>query len=74
MNWPVSTASDWESVRPLDIGRGVLGQQLEALRLISGALVEGVPFVMTVFTPLSIAAQMVQSRDAMLVDGLRLCQ
>ena len=66
MNRPVSTASDWESVRPLDIGRGVLGQQLEALRLISGALVEGVPFVMTVFTPLSIAAQMVQSRDAML--------
>ena len=65
-DWPVREASDWETLRPLDIREGVLGEQLEALGLIAEGLDGQVPFLMTVFTPLSVAGQLAGSEDAML--------
>ena len=65
LDWPVKSARDWETIRPLDITRGVLGEQLEALGLIAKKLNEEVPFIMTVFTPLSIAGRLAGSDDAM---------
>ena len=66
MDWPIKSASDWETIRPLDPHRGVLSEQLDALQMIAKGLDGGTPFVMTVFTPLSIAAQLAGSEIAMI--------
>ena len=50
---PVQTAVDWELLQPLDPARGMLATQIEALQLINQALGEEVPFIATVFSPLS---------------------
>ena len=63
-SWPVSEPGDWTRLEVLDPSAGVLGEQLEALRLIAKGLDGQVPFLMTVFTPLSIAARLVPSEDA----------
>ena len=65
IDWPVREAADWEAIEPLDVHAGVLGEQLEALRLIAKGLDGQVPFLMTVFTPLSVAGQLAGSEDAM---------
>ena len=66
VSWPVSEPGDWTRLPVLDPHAGVLGEQLEALRLIGDGLEGEVPFLMTVFTPLSIAARLVPSEDAFL--------
>ncbi len=65
VDWPVKRPEDWQKVQPLDIQKGVLGEQLKALRLIADGLKGQVPFLMTVFTPLSIAGRLAGSEDAM---------
>jgi uroporphyrinogen decarboxylase len=65
-DWPIKRPEDWKAIQPLHIHRGVLGEQLEALRLIARGLNGQLPFLMTVFTPLSIAGQLAGSEDAML--------
>ena len=66
VSWPVSEPADWTRLEVLDPYAGVLGEQLEALRLIAKGLQGRVPFLMTVFTPLSIAARLVPSEEAFL--------
>ena len=66
VSWPVSELADWTRLEVLDPYAGVLGEQLEALRLIAKGLQGRVPFLMTVFTPLSIAARLVPSEEAFL--------
>lgn len=63
VSWPVSEAADWTRLEVLDPHAGVLGEQLQALRLIGDGLEGQVPFLMTVFTPLSIAARLVPSEE-----------
>ena len=63
VSWPVSEPGDWTRLEVLDPHAGVLGEQLEALRLIGDGLEGQVPFLMTVFTPLSIAARLVPSEE-----------
>ncbi|HLB12035.1 MAG TPA: uroporphyrinogen decarboxylase family protein [Dehalococcoidia bacterium] len=65
-DWPVKRPSDWRKVEPLDIRQGALGDHLKALDLIRKGLKKDVPFVMTVFTPLSIAGGLTESPEAML--------
>lgn len=65
-DWPIKEAEDWRSIEPLDVHRGVLAEQLEALGLIAKGLEGQVPFLMTVFTPLSVAGQLAGSDDAMM--------
>ena len=65
VDWPIKSALDWESIRPLDPQQGVLGEQIEALQRIAEGLDGDTPFLMTVFTPLSIAAQLTGSEIAM---------
>jgi uroporphyrinogen decarboxylase len=67
---PVQSPEDWLKVGVLDINRGVLGEHLAALETIAAKLGDTVPFLMTVFTPLSIAADMAASEEAFL-DHLR---
>ncbi len=50
---PVQRAEDWESLTPLDPTQGMLARQIEALRLVGQQVKEEVPFLATVFSPLS---------------------
>jgi uroporphyrinogen decarboxylase len=63
---PVRAPEDWQKIEPLDINRGVLKEQLDALDTIKAGLGGEVPFLMTVFTPLSIAADLMESDEAFL--------
>jgi len=62
----VKTAEDWGKIQPLAPTMGALGEQLEALRLIKEGLRGEVPFVETVFTPLSVAGRLTGSDDILL--------
>ena len=53
--YPVTQPADWEALRPSDPGRGMLATQIEALRLIGQTLRGEVPFIATIFSPLSMA-------------------
>ena len=66
VSWPVREPGDWTRLEVLDPSAGVLGEQLEALSLIAKGLDGQVPFLMTVFTPLSIAARLVPSEETFL--------
>ena len=66
VDWPIKVPKDWEKIRPLNPRQGVLGEQLEALRLIGEGLRGQVPYLMTVFTPLSVAGRICGSPEAML--------
>jgi uroporphyrinogen decarboxylase len=59
---PVQSADDWRSLRPLDPHAGVLGEQLDALRLIRAGLRGEAYFIQTIFSPLSIAKYLVGNR------------
>lgn len=60
----VQQASDLEAVRPVDGSAGPFGEQLEALRLIGDGLAGEVPFVQTVFSPLSVVGRLTSDREA----------
>jgi uroporphyrinogen decarboxylase len=60
----VRQVSDWEKLKPLDPGRGALGRELEALRLILKGRSDDVPVLHTVFTPLTIARKLAGERLA----------
>jgi uroporphyrinogen decarboxylase len=66
---PVTTVADWAQIEPLDPTAGVLGEHLQAIRhVVAGA--GGDPVLMTVFTPLSIAGDLVAD-DRVLQKHLR---
>jgi uroporphyrinogen decarboxylase len=74
----ITTAADWRTLRPLEPDRGVLGEQLEALRLIRDGLAGEAYFIQTIFSPLSIAKYLVGNDSAPVkaamsddADGLR---
>jgi uroporphyrinogen decarboxylase len=50
---PISGPEEWRALQPLDPERGVLGRQLHCLELIHQALGDQVPFIQTIFNPLS---------------------
>src|SRR5437588_8755148 len=51
----VASTSDWRKLRPLEPDRGVLGEQLETLRLIRDGVAGEAYFIQTIFSPLSVA-------------------
>lgn len=67
---PVKSVADWRKIQPLPPDQGVLGAHLKALRLIGAGLGGRIPFLMTVFNPLSLAGDLVQS-DQVLIEHLR---
>jgi uroporphyrinogen decarboxylase len=50
---PITSPEEWRALQPLDPERGVLGGQLHCLELIHQALGDQVPFIQTIFNPLS---------------------
>lgn len=55
VDWPVREPGDWRRLRPLEPDRGVLGEQLDALRQIRDGLAGEAYFIQTIFSPLSVA-------------------
>lgn len=66
----VRDPSDWRNIKRLDHRKGALGEQLEAIKRIADGLQGEVPFVETIFTPLSVAGDLVRSDDD-LVKAIR---
>jgi uroporphyrinogen decarboxylase len=56
---PIQTPEQWFELEPLDPERGALGAQLRCLQLVQEAVGEDVPFIQTVFNPLSQAKGLV---------------
>jgi uroporphyrinogen decarboxylase len=56
---PVQSPEDWSKLRVLDPTQGALGAQLRCLRLIADELTGEVPFIQTIFSPLSQAKHLV---------------
>ena len=65
IDWPVKKAADWDGIRPLNTRKGALGEHLGLLNRIGKGLKSQTPFIMTVFTPLSIAGRLAGSDEAM---------
>jgi uroporphyrinogen decarboxylase len=63
---PIKTPDDWLKLKVLDTNRGILKEHLVLLELIARGLEGKLPFVMTVFTPLSIALRLVGSERVFL--------
>jgi uroporphyrinogen decarboxylase len=63
---PIREPNDWLKLEVSGLDRGVLAEQLHALELIAAGLNGEVPFLMTVFTPLSIAARLAPSEEGFL--------
>jgi uroporphyrinogen decarboxylase len=63
-SWVVRDAADLLKIEPLDGTSGVFAEQLAALALIRDGLGGEVPFVQTVFSPLSVVGRLTEDRDA----------
>ena len=63
---PIRQPEDWLKLKVLKPDAGVLGEHLNALQLIGSGLNKEVPFLMTVFSPLSIAARLAPSDEVFL--------
>jgi len=55
VEYAVKEAKGWQRLKPLNVTRGVLGEQLECLRFLHGEIGGRVPFIQTVFNPLMVA-------------------
>jgi uroporphyrinogen decarboxylase len=64
---PVKAPDDWLRLKVLDIKKGALKEQLASLELIARALKGKLPFLMTVFTPLSVAGRLTGSEELFLL-------
>lgn len=67
---PVREPEDWDRIHPIDPTKGVLGEMLDAEERIAAKIQGETDWVMTVFNPISIAADLVND-DARFVDHLR---
>lgn len=65
VDWPVKRPEDWNRVSPLDPAADALGEHLGALEQIASRTQGEIPLLMTVFTPLSVAAQLTGGADKM---------
>jgi uroporphyrinogen decarboxylase len=61
----IRSPQDWQAIAPLDPEQGALGAQLRCLSLIHEAVGDEVPFIQTIFNPLSQAKNLV-GRQALL--------
>jgi uroporphyrinogen decarboxylase len=63
VEWPIKRRDDWLALEPLDVTKGVLGQHLEALRVVVRGAGPEVPVVMTLFSPLSLLGRLANSEE-----------
>lgn len=55
---PIQTADDWLSLPPLDVQAGALGRELEMCDRVDALLDGAAPYMMTIFSPLTLAQKM----------------
>jgi len=67
---PVQNPEDWSKIRPVDPTRGPLGEMLDAEERIAAEIQGDVDWLMTVFNPISVAADLIND-DARFVEHLR---
>jgi uroporphyrinogen decarboxylase len=60
---PITKTSDWDKIKPLPPDADAFGEMLEALDLIKREMGDDVDIVQTVFSPLSVAADMCESDE-----------
>ncbi|MFQ5886653.1 MAG: uroporphyrinogen decarboxylase family protein, partial [Anaerolineae bacterium] len=53
--YAIKEAKGWQRLKPLDVTRGVLGEQLECLRHLHREIGGRIPFIQTLFNPLMVA-------------------
>lgn len=70
LDYPIRIAEDWEKIESLVPTTGVLGEHLRAIALINKRVRKRIYKVMTIFTPLSIAGDLV-GQDMQLVKYIR---
>ncbi|MEE8362551.1 MAG: uroporphyrinogen decarboxylase family protein [Dehalococcoidia bacterium] len=63
---PVADVSDWARIEPVGLDHPALAEQLRVLELIGAGIGREVPFLATVFTPVSIAGRLTPSADALM--------
>ena len=61
--WLLHAVSDLEKLKPVPGTGGAFGEQLDALRLIGEGLGGEVPFVQTVFSPLSVVGRLANGQE-----------
>jgi uroporphyrinogen decarboxylase len=71
VDWPVREPGDWRRLRPLEPDRGVLGEQLAALRQIRDGLAGEAYFMQTVFSPLSVAKYLVGNQPGPVLTSIQ---
>jgi uroporphyrinogen decarboxylase len=64
----VASAAEWPALRELDVSVGALGRELETIAHLAGMLEGSAPFMMTIFSPLTIAQKLAGDR---VVEDLR---
>jgi uroporphyrinogen decarboxylase len=60
---PVKNPDDWLKIKVLDVNKGILKEHLTSLEIIARGLKGKLPFIMTVFTPISIVSRMASSEE-----------
>lgn len=60
LSYPIQSVSDWGNLKPLSVEDGALGEQIEVLERIGESIGETY-YIQTVFSPLSIAADLVEN-------------
>ncbi|MBD3169702.1 MAG: hypothetical protein GF307_09490 [candidate division Zixibacteria bacterium] len=70
VEFPVNTSSDWDKIETVDPSNQAFSEQLNALKMIKDGLGGELYFVQTVFSPLSIAGDMVKE-PRMLIDDMK---
>ena len=66
IDYPVKKLEDWRRIEPVKLSVSAFQEQLQALHLIGQALKGELHFVETVFSPLSIAGDLVESEDVLI--------
>src|SRR5215210_608340 len=60
-HYPIRSVADWGKLRPLSTTEGALDEQIEALERIGESLGGETYYIETIFSPLSIAADLVEN-------------
>lgn len=66
---PVQKPEDWTRLKPLDPMKGMLGVQIQAIKLLRQALGEEVPILATIFAPLAQARNL--AGDELMLNHMR---
>ncbi len=58
----IEAPEDWLTMKVLEPGEGMLGQQLDALTLMQASFKEHVPFIQTIYSPMALACALAGNR------------